>query len=133
LRREQTPARRPVVAPGQRALIDGGAYVSAAYLALDDAIGNHRVLRQYDGTLYARVNLDGVHELFFRGIAGWRDFNDGDSFDGRGDERIDPDVERLFYRFDLGRAKASTAGSTAGRGCRCRWGAIWSTGATASC
>jgi hypothetical protein len=54
--------------------------------------------------------VDGAHELFVRGIIGWRDFNDGDSFDGRGDERIDPDLDAGYYRFDLARSKAAYQG-----------------------
>jgi hypothetical protein len=42
---------------------------------------------------------------------GYRDFNDGDSFDGRGDEIIDPDVERGYYRFDLQRYRAAYGGA----------------------
>ena len=50
---------------------------------------------------YARVQLDGANEFFLRARTGYRDFNPGDSFDGRGDEPIDPDLDRLYYRFDL--------------------------------
>lgn len=105
LRRDQTTLMNADAPPQQRALIDGGAYISAGYLSLDDSVGHNHGLRQYDGTVYARLNLDGVHDIFFRGTAGWRDFNNtADSFDGRGDERVDPDIDRLYYRFDLNRA-----------------------------
>ena len=41
---------------------------------------------------------------------GWRDFNGGDSFDGRGDERIDPELDRWYYKFDLQRHVAAYQG-----------------------
>ena len=111
LRREQTTLMNADAPPQQRALIDGGAYISASYLSLDDAAGHNHGLREYDGTVYARLNLDGVHDIFFRGSAGWRDFNNtADSFDGRGDERVDPDVDRLYYKFDLNRALGAYRG-----------------------
>jgi hypothetical protein len=56
------------------------------------------------------VNIDNVQEIFVRGHTGYQDFNDGDSFDGRGDTIIDPDFERAFYRFDLRRAMEAYQG-----------------------
>jgi hypothetical protein len=84
-------------------LIDYGAYLTLGYYSIDDALDHNHVLRQYELIGYARLNLDGAQELFVRGRAGYRDFNDGDSFDGRGDEPIDPDVDRGYYRLDLRR------------------------------
>ena len=55
------------------------------------------------------MNIDNVHEIFLRGRTGYQDFNDKDSFDGRGDEIIDPDFQRAYYRFDLRRALEWTA------------------------
>ena len=97
----------PEAAPaGQRLLVDYGGYFLFDYLALDDSENEHHVLRQYTLLAYARLNFDGAHELFARARGGWRDFNEGDSFDGRGDERIDPDFDRLYYRFNLANYKA---------------------------
>ncbi len=95
------------IPPEQRALIDYGAFLTFTYVSLDDPNGDNHVLRQYDVVGYARMNLDGAQELFIRGRTGYRDFNDGDSFDGRGDEIIDPDLDRAYYRFDLNRYQAS--------------------------
>lgn len=95
------------IPPGQRYLLDVGAYVQFTYLSLDDSLGENHVLRQYEFLPYARLSLDGAQELFLRGRFGWRDFNDGDSFDGRGDERIDGDLDRGFYKLDLRRYNAA--------------------------
>ena len=99
---------------GQRFLFDYGGFVQFNYLALDDPEGEHHVLRESDFIPYARLNIDGVHEFFARGRIGWRDFNDGDSFDGRGDEPVDGDLDRGYYRFDLQRAQAAYGGGSPG-------------------
>lgn len=110
IRRDTILEVDPNVPLGQRTYIDYGAYVTAGYLSLDDNNDDNHVLRQYELFPYFRVNFDGAHELFFRGRAGWRDFNDGDSFDGRGDERIDPDIDAGYYRFDYARSRAAYRG-----------------------
>src|SRR5687767_1516563 len=99
--RRDTEARAPSdVPPGQRALIDYGGVLSFNYFSIDDAALDNHVLRQYELIGYLRVNLDAAQEIYLRGRTGYQDFNRGDSFDGRGDERIDPDLDRGFYRFD---------------------------------
>jgi hypothetical protein len=95
------------VPPGQRALVDFGAFIQGSFLSLDDAARNNHGLRQVDFVPYLRLNFDGAQELFLRGRFGYRDFNKGDSFDGRGDEPIDGDLDRGYYRFDLGRSNAA--------------------------
>src|SRR4051794_22438722 len=75
----------------QRLFIDYGAYLTVGYLSLDDNNNENHVLRQSEILGYVRVNIDNAHELFIRGRTGYRDFNDGDSFDGFGDEVIDPE------------------------------------------
>lgn len=97
----------PDIPPGQRYYFDYGAFVQFNYLSLDDPENENHVLRETDFVPYARLNIDGAHEIFVRGRWGWRDFNDGDSFDGRGDEPVDGDVERGYYRFDYQRANAA--------------------------
>jgi hypothetical protein len=91
------------VPPGQRTLVDYGAFLQLSYLTIDDAAKNNHVLRQIDFVPYLRLNFDGAQEVFLRGRFGYRDFNAGDSFDGRGDEPIDGDLDRGYYRFDLRR------------------------------
>lgn len=97
---------------GQRLLVDYGAFVTVSYLSLDDAIRDNHVLRQYDLNGFARVNLDGAHEFYLRGRWGYRDFHRGDSFNGLGDEPIDGDIDRGYYRFDLQRFTEAYYGST---------------------
>jgi hypothetical protein len=99
--RRDTDARALSDVPAnQRALIDYGGFVSFNYFSIDDSALDNHILRQYELIGYVRINLDAAQEIYLRGRTGWQDFNDGDSFDGRGDERIDPDLDRGFYRFD---------------------------------
>ncbi|HEX8913144.1 MAG TPA: alginate export family protein [Humisphaera sp.] len=106
----------PDVPPGQRALIDYGAFVQFSYLSLDDSANSNHGLRQVDFVPYARLNIDGAQELFARGRIGYRDFNHGDSFDGRGDQIIDGDLDRGYYKFDLRRYNAAYGGNLLGAG-----------------
>ena len=94
----------------QRVFFDYGGYFTFGYLSVDDNVDQNHVLRQYELIGYSRIVFDGAHEFFLRARGGWRDFNDGDSFDGRGDERIDPELDRWFYRFDLQRHQAAYHG-----------------------
>src|SRR4051794_11070255 len=97
----------PDIPPGERVLFDYGAFLQFNYLSTDDPTGNNHTLREFDFIPYARLNLDGVQELFLRGRFGWRDFSKGDSFDGFGDEPVDGDLDRGYYRFDLQRARGA--------------------------
>jgi len=99
--RRDTDARALADVPAnQRALIDYGAFVNFNYFSIDDSALDNHILRQYELIGYARLNLDAAQEIYLRGRIGWQDFNPGDSFDGRGDEAIDGDLDRGFYRFD---------------------------------
>ncbi|HVT89819.1 MAG TPA: alginate export family protein [Tepidisphaeraceae bacterium] len=102
----------PSVPVDQRSYFDYGAYFTFNYLSLDEATLNNRALRQYDLTAYGRLNIDGVHEIFVRGRAFYRDFNDGDSFDSDVNG-WDGRVERAYYQFDLGRYMAGKTGKLA--------------------
>lgn len=99
------------IPPGQRLLFDYGGYVTANYLSLDDLELDNHVLREYDGIGYARLNVDGAQELFLAGRIGYQDFHRGDSFSGRGDEPVDGDVYRGYYRFDLRRYQQAYGGN----------------------
>ncbi len=103
IQRQQRVLVNPEVPAGQRALIDYGGYISANFFAIDDQQARTHILREYDLVGYARVNVNNVHEFFFRGRMGYQDWNAGDSFDGEGDETIWPRVEQAYYRFDLAR------------------------------
>jgi hypothetical protein len=96
----------------QRALIDFGGYVSAQYISLDDNQHNNHGFWEPELDLYFRYNLDAANEFFVRGAVSYQDFNPGDSFEGRGDEWINPDVARGYYRFDLAKYEAAYHGKT---------------------
>ena len=76
----QQPAKDVPI--GQRTLIDYGGYFTFDYLTVDDSQSDNHVLKQYDTTLYTRINFDGAHELFLRVRGTYQDFNEGDSFNG---------------------------------------------------
>lgn len=97
------------VPASQRALFDYGAYFTLGYLSLEDSVGDTHILRQYDFVPYARLNFDGVHDLYVRGRFNYRDFHAGDSFDGD-DEKFEGQLEEAYYRFDLRRHLAATGG-----------------------
>ena len=101
------------VPPGQRVLFDYGGYVTANFLDLDDPVGDNHILREYDGIGYVRLNVDGAQEFFLAGRIGYQDFHRGDSFSGRGDEPIDGDLYRGYYRFDLRRYRQAYGGGGA--------------------
>ena len=84
----------------QRALIDYGGYVSFSFYAIDDTGQNTHILRQTDAVGYARMNFDGVHQFYLRGRTKYQDFNAGDSFDGNGDDWVEPTLDRGIYTFN---------------------------------
>ena len=94
----------------QRLLVEYGGYYSFSFLILDDPTGESHYLRQNDLNGYLRVSLDGVHEFFMRARTTYRDFNHGDDFDGRGDDLVEPTLDRATYRFDLRRYRAAYEG-----------------------
>ena len=96
----------------QRLSLEYGGYLTFSYLSLDDNNNDNHVLRQTELLGYLRLNLDNAHEVFLRYRTGWRDFNEGDSFDGRGDEPIDGDIDRGYYKFDLAKSQAAYHGQT---------------------
>ena len=110
IRRETLVEADTQLSLDQRVFFDYGGYFTFGYLSVDDNVNENHVLRQYELVGYSRIVFDGAHEFFLRARGGWRDFNDGDSFDGRGDERIDPELDRWFYRFDLQRHQAAYHG-----------------------
>jgi hypothetical protein len=89
--------------PDQRVFVDYGAYVSANYLSLTDPELKNRTLFQYDLVTYGQINVDGVHEVLFRGRLSYKSFNEGDNF-GDDTSGLDCELERFYYRFNLTRA-----------------------------
>jgi hypothetical protein len=100
----------PDLSIGERALLNYGVLVNFSFLAIDDVDQRTHLLRQTDLQAYARLSLDGVHEFYGRARFVYRDFNNGDSFDGDGDEAVIPMYDRLWYRFDLRQAVAAYEG-----------------------
>ena len=113
LERQQRESRvlvNPEVQPTDRVLIDYGGLITPSFYSIDDPDGHNHVLRQYEFVGYGRVNIDGAHELFLRFDAHYDDFNDGDSFDGKGDDFAGPYLTRAHYKFDLARHLAAYDG-----------------------
>src|SRR5436190_10509966 len=109
--REQTLIRANEAIPvDQRLTLEYGGYISFGYLSLQDNVANTHGLRQSELVGYARANFDGAHEFFLRYRTGYRDFNQGDSFTGRGSEPIDGDLDAAYYKFDLARYEGAYHG-----------------------
>ena len=102
------------VPPDQRVLFDYGGYATFNYLSLDDSEADQHILREYSGIGYVRLNVDGAQELFLAGRIGYQDVHPGDSFSGRGDEPIDGDLYRGYYRFDLRKFQQAYGGQGTG-------------------
>lgn len=96
--RVAVPGDQPIA---ERLFVDAGATLRLGFYSIDDELSHGHVLRQFDGRLFARVELDGAHRFFGRLRFQWDDWNDGDSFDDEGDDFNDPFVERVWYEFDL--------------------------------
>jgi hypothetical protein len=101
------PAGQPIA---ERLMLDYGGSIRFGLLGVDAPCGETRILRQTDGVLYLRAELDGAHRFFGRLRFLYNDFNDHDSFDGRGDEWEEPIGDRYWYQFDLRGAKLAETG-----------------------
>lgn len=133
--RKQTRVRiDPNAAADERIFIDGGAFIGVNYLSVDDSSLENHVLRQYDFTAYGRISIDqGVHDLFFRGRASFRNFNEGDVFGDSDNNDWEEVVERAFYRFDLSRFLGAYGGEEPDTALRFKGGrdfVYWANGLT---
>ena len=83
---------------------DAGGWFNFAFFNYDDGPGStERTLRHFQVRGWARMNLQGVHQAFFRGLLNYEDWNSGDNpSNNRGDD-YDELVERAWYQFDLGK------------------------------
>lgn len=102
----------PNLTLAERTQLDVGGFTSITGLWLDDSDNNSRRLIQWDTGIYLRASIDGVHNGFIRFRFPFREFSEGDSFDGRGDDWVDPFLERYIYEFDLRRAIEVADGRT---------------------
>ncbi len=114
--RQADPAERFRVDPSlniaERSQIDVGGSAALNFIHLNDAQDNSRRLFQPEITLYGRAVIDSAHLIFARARFQYRDFSEGDSFDGRGDQWQSPYLDRYWYEFDLRRAAAAYDGET---------------------
>src|SRR5688572_27412476 len=78
IQRETMWRADPALPVDQRTLFDYGGQLSLNYALIEDLHRETHVLRQADLLGYVRVNVDGVHEWYARGVASYQDFNDGD-------------------------------------------------------
>lgn len=94
----------------ERTFIDAGGFSSFSFVWLTDETDNSRTLLQPEISLYTRAVIDGAHSVFARARFQYRDFSQGDSFDGRGDRWTEPFIDRYWYEFDLRRSAAAYEG-----------------------
>ncbi len=92
----------------ERSLFEVGGYTSMTYVNLDDDQNNNRTLWQPQVTLFGRAIIDGAHTFFVRGTFAYQAFSPGDSFNGDGDQWVEPFLDRYWYEFDLNRAQTAT-------------------------
>jgi hypothetical protein len=90
----------PELSFSERSVLDFGGSASLSYLHLTDADDNARRLLQPQVTLYGRMIVDGGHRFFGRLQFQYRDYSEGDSFDGDGDDFSDPIHDRYWYELD---------------------------------
>lgn len=109
--RRQTRFAPEAAAPlDQQVLLQYGAYATIDYFSLDDRFHDNHGGREYALIGYARANFWDAHEFFVRAHAWYRTFNDGDSFNRKGDQWLEPNLERAYYRFDLRQQIAHSQG-----------------------
>lgn len=97
---------------GERSYFEYGGYLSTTFVNLNDSNDNSRRYFSPEVSLYGRAVIDGAHTFFGRARFQYRDFSQGDSFDGRGDRWGEPFVDRWWYEFDLKAAAAAYDGKT---------------------
>jgi hypothetical protein len=100
----------PSLTLSEQALLQYGGRLRFGFIAADDLNQQTRILRRTEATAFARLKLEQGHEFFGRLNWDYDDFNSGDSFNGRGDEGVDPLADRWWYRFDLREAVAASEG-----------------------
>lgn len=94
----------------ERLLLDFGGAAQFGLYSIDDEESESHVLRQYDGRVWLRAELDGSHRFFGRLKFRYDDWNHGDDFDGEGDDFRAPVGERWWYQFDLRGGQMAASG-----------------------
>jgi hypothetical protein len=100
IQRETQVLAKESIPLDQRLLFDYGFSLSLSFATIDDPNQETHILRQTALTGFARLDIDGVHQLFVRSHALYRDFNSGDAFDSHGDDWVEPTLDRATYQFD---------------------------------
>lgn len=102
---EQDPER-------DRIGFNAGGWGTFALFNFDDDAGRKHTLRQYELRLWGSLNINGVHQFYVRGMAGYDDWNAGDNPKSyHRDEDIDPRIERAWYKLRLGRWLSGQGGA----------------------
>ena len=109
----------------ERALIDAGASIRFGYYSIDNQESEAHELRQTDGRLYLRADLDGAHRVFARLRFLYNDWNDGESFDGRGDQLEHSLGDEYWYQFDYRSAVLAGRGVDPGWNANIKVGRQW--------
>ena len=91
----------------ERSIFEVGGYTSMTYVNFDDDQNNNRTLWQPQVTLFGRAVIDGAHTFFVRGTFAYQAFTPGDSFNGDGDQWVEPILDRYWYEFDMNNAQAA--------------------------
>lgn len=94
----------------ERSILDFGGTLSFFGLHLTEGNGESRRLLQPELSLYGRAVIDGAHSFFVHSRFQYRDFSNGDSFDGKGDRFTEPFLDRYWYEFDYQAAVAAYEG-----------------------
>jgi len=100
----------PSLALTERSMFDVGGFLSFTTVWLTDSEDNARTLIQPEITVYGRAVIDGAHTFFGRARGQYRDYSEGDSFDGRGDRWREPVLDRYWYEFDYASARVAATG-----------------------
>ena len=111
---------------------DAGGWLNVAYFNYDDnAAGKKRQLMRYSARGWASLNVNGVHEAYFRGLLEYDNWlAGGNPRNDRGDDFTET-VERAWYQFNLGQFMANRNGQYPAVGLKVRAGRQFMTIGTA--
>lgn len=129
LLRQQLDAQDPMA---REIGVDAGGWFNFAFLHYNDVPGQQRrQLRQYQLRAWASVNIKKVHQAYVRGLLTYDDWDGHDNPISRRGDDFDGQVERAWYRFDLGRLIQQQTGSTPPMGVQVKVGRDFTTVGTA--
>lgn len=83
---------------------DAGGWFNYALFNYDDNTNTNRTLNQFSLRAWAKLNVQGVHQVYVRALTGWDVWDGGNPKDeGENNVYYDPKLERAWYKFDLGK------------------------------